>query len=96
MSASFARPVTVLVGLGLPRPIQNPGAALAFLLEQPLSARDEAYEATVATCRDALAGRAEMAEAYDIVCAYARRRGMYLEDAFVDQQPVDTGHQLAA
>lgn len=96
MSASFARPVTVLVGLGLPRRIEHSGAALEFLLEQPLSARDEAHEATVAICRDALSGRVGTADAYDVLCAYARRRDMYLDDPLVEIQPVEAEQQLAA
>lgn len=96
MSASFSRPVTVLVGLGLPRRIEHAGAALEFLLEQPLSARDEAFEATVAACRDALGGRVDTAEAYDVLCAFARRRDIYLDDTTVDFHLVETEERRAA
>jgi len=84
MNASFQRPITVLVGLGVPRRLETAGDALAFLLEMPHRARDEAYEATVSCCRDALSGLAEAEQAYDIVSAFARRMGIYVEDVFVD------------
>lgn len=80
MNAAFRRRITVLVGLGTPRSIESAGEALAYLLELPSGARDEAFEATVAACRDALRGLCDADEARDVFCAFARRRDVYMED----------------
>lgn len=83
----LARPrpsVTVLVGLGFPIRIANAREALEWLESERNSVRDEAYEATCAACRDAIAGaegvEIDTGEALDVVTAYARRRGILLED----------------
>lgn len=55
--AVFSAPVTILVGLGFPCKIRSAKYALAYLDDRPASDRDEAWEATVAACRDALADR---------------------------------------
>ena len=81
MTAQFERPVTVLVGLGIPRRLADVNAALSFLEELPTGSRDEAHEATVSVCRDVLSGTADIAMAYDLLCAYARRRDVFIEDA---------------
>jgi hypothetical protein len=87
MPALFQHPVTILVGLGFPRRIGNAGAACAFLDEYPQALRDLAYEATLDACRVALADPARANEANDLFAAFARRRGILVEDRF---------HQAAA
>jgi hypothetical protein len=78
------RPVSVLVGLGFPIRIGNAHEALEWLEAEPAAVRDEAYDATCAACRDAVTGtegvEIETGEALDVVTAYARRRGILLED----------------
>lgn len=78
------RPVTILVGLGYPLRIRDARGALEWLESEPAAVRDEAYEATCAACRDAVSGtdgvEIETGEALDVVTAYARRRGILLED----------------
>ena len=78
------RSVTVLVGLGYPQRIRDASEALEWLEGEPAAVRDEAYDATCAACRDAIAGtdgvEIETGEALDVVTAYARRRGILLED----------------
>jgi hypothetical protein len=78
------RPVTVLVGLGYPLRIRDARGALEWLESEPAAVRNEAYAATCAACRDAIGGtdgvEIETGEALDVVTAYARRRGILLED----------------
>jgi hypothetical protein len=83
-TVSFDRPLTVLVGLGFPRKIAGLRAALDMLEDHPMNLRDEAYEATLAACRAALAGEATMGEAHDVFAAFVRRRGMLVEEPLVE------------
>lgn len=78
MIATFSRPVTVLVGLGFPRRLLSASEALSFLEANP--AGDEAFEAAVSVCRDALEGLTTPQHAQDIVSAYAQRRGVYVDE----------------
>jgi len=78
------RSVTILVGLGYPLRIRDARDALEWLESEPAAVRDEAYEATCAACRDAIAGadgvEIDPGEALDVVTAYVRRRGILVED----------------
>lgn len=96
MSTSFPRPLSVLVGLGFPRRIARLDEAVIFLGEQAHDVRDEAYEATVDTCRAALAGAVAPQEASDVFSAFARRRGILIEGPFSDVPAKDAGRQAAA
>lgn len=78
--ASFASPITVLVGMGFPLKIRNIMDALRYLDGQPAVLRDEAFQATYDACRDALNGNAAVAEARDVLCALARRRGVLVDE----------------
>ncbi|MGN6304845.1 MAG: DUF982 domain-containing protein [Mesorhizobium sp.] len=78
--AVFSTPVTILVGLGFPCKIRSAKCALAYLDDRPACERDEAWEATVAACRDALADRATTEETRNVFTAYARRRDILVED----------------
>ncbi len=77
---TFSRPFTVLVGLGFPHPVRDVMDALRLLDEQPWGLRDEAFHAAYDTCRDALRGHADADEARDVCCAFARRRGMLVDE----------------
>lgn len=81
----FDRPVTVLVGLGFPCRIETVSGALSFLDEYPTPLRDEAYFAALDTCRDARAGRLDAATAQDVFTAFARRRGIYVDDSLPEE-----------
>ncbi len=70
----------VLVGLGSPRRIDNVMTALAFLEDYPRMLKDEAFQATRSACLDALAGTTSTEEAYDVFCAFARRRRILIDD----------------
>lgn len=86
-SATFDSPVTILIGLGFPCKIRTARSALAYLDDRPACDRDEAWEATVATCRDALANRASTDDARNIFVAFARRRDILVEDAMPQITP---------
>jgi len=76
---AFQHPVTVLVGLGFPRSITRVREAFAYLEEVPKFLRDEVYNATCDACRDALTDRCSPQEAHDVFVAYARRRGVLVD-----------------
>lgn len=95
MLSRFDRPLNVLVGLGTPRRLSGPAEALAFLHELPDALRDEAYEVTLAACREAVQGLGDPKQAYDILCAFARRRAIYVED-MLPERPGGPFEQIAA
>jgi hypothetical protein len=72
--------VTILAGLGHAHGIASAAEALMFLEGYPTRLRDEAYQATIEACRDALTGAAEAQEAHDVFSAFAHRRGMLLDE----------------
>jgi hypothetical protein len=80
LQAPFRRPVTILAGLGHAHRITSAAEALVFLEGYPTRLRDEAYQATIEACREALAGVAETQEAHDVFSAFAHRRGMLLDE----------------
>lgn len=89
---AFPEPVTVLAGLGFPRPIRNPKDALAYLEEMPPMLRDLAHEATVTACREALGGYGN--DAGDVFAAFARRRGLLVEDV-ISTMPLQAEHHVS-
>jgi len=96
LDTAFASPIIVLVGMGFPLQIRGVMDALRYLDGQPLSARDEAFYATYDACRDALDSRVSVAEARDVLCALARRRGVLIEDVWTEPAPAAPGVSLAA
>ncbi|MEQ1944049.1 DUF982 domain-containing protein [Mesorhizobium sp. VNQ89] len=82
LDTAFASPVVVIVGMGFPLEIRSVIGALRYLDEQPAMWRDEAYHATYGACRDALDGRSTVAEARDVLCALARRRGVLVDEVW--------------
>lgn len=95
IETTFIAPVTVLVGLGFPRRIESVLDAISFLDEQPEMLRDEAFYATYDACRDALAGVESVADARDVFCALARRRGVLVEDGW-SRSSADVLHGASA
>jgi hypothetical protein len=83
LDTAFASSVVVLIGMGFPLEIRSVMDALRYLDGQPAALRDEAFEATHDACRDALSGSASVAEARDVFCALARRRGTLVEETWV-------------
>ena len=80
LDTAFSNPVTVLVGMGFPRKISSLMDAIRYLDEQPSIVRDEAFQVTYAACRGVLAQENTPQEAYDLLCALARRRGILVEE----------------
>ncbi len=95
LDTAFATPVVVIVGMGFPLEIRSVLDALRYLDEQPALFRDEAFHATYGACRDALDGTASVAEARDVLCALARRRGVLVEDSALHASAF-VGEPLAA
>jgi len=94
LDTAFASPIVVLVGMGFPLEIRSVMDALRYLDGQPALLRDEAFEATYGACRDALNGQASVAEAHDVLCALARRRGLLVEEMRTQPAPVIAGGSL--
>ena len=80
LDTAFASPIVVLVGMGYPLEIRGVMDALRYLDGQPALARDEAFHAAYRACRDALNRKASVAEAYGVLSALARRRGVLVEE----------------
>ena len=93
---AFQRPVTVLVGLGFPRAVASVEQAMSFLDEVPTVMRDEAYRATCDACRDALTNRCSAQEAHDVFAAYARRRGVLVEEPMSGLPIARAGERVGA
>ena len=76
LDTAFASPIVVLVGMGYPLEIRGVMDAVRYLDGQPALARDEAFHAAYRASRDALS----VAEAYGVLSALARRRGVLVEE----------------
>jgi hypothetical protein len=96
LDTAFASPIVVFVGMGFPLEIRSVMDALRYLDSQPALLRDEAFEATHGACRDALIGKTSVAEARDVLCALARRRGVLVEEMWTQRTPAELGGSLAA
>lgn len=96
LDTAFASPIVVLVGMGFPLEIRSVMDALRYLDGQPALLRDEAFEATYGACRDALESRVSIAEARDVLCALARRRGVLFEEIWTQPAPAAAGGSLNA
>ncbi|MCR5857169.1 DUF982 domain-containing protein [Mesorhizobium sp. J428] len=78
--AAFERPLTMFVGLGFPRHIDNATDALQALDELAPLEHGPAHDVAVRACRAALLGEIEPETARGIVEAYARARGVLIDD----------------
>jgi hypothetical protein len=80
----FSKPLTVLVGLGFPCHVGSLMDAIRVLDEQPSMTRDEAFHAAYDACKEALNNRKAADDARDVFCAFARRRGILIEEHWSD------------
>ena len=80
----FPRSIAVIVTPLCTRQIDNVADAIAFLDEYPRLLQDEAFQATLSACREARSGTTTTHEAYDVFCAFARRRGILIADAMAE------------
>jgi hypothetical protein len=69
----FEKPVTILVGLGMPMRIESVTAAYAFLLDWPPSSRTAAHAVALKACRAALAGEIDAETARATFVTFAQR-----------------------
>ncbi|WP_368805011.1 DUF982 domain-containing protein [Neoaquamicrobium sediminum] len=60
----------------------------------PKLLRDEVYHATCDACRDALTERCSPQEAHDVFVAYARRRGVLLDEPLANAPLPSRGERL--
>lgn len=70
----FNPPVTVTVGLGFPVRIRSASAAATYLEAMAPSSKDLVWEATLTACR------ASSEDSRDVFAAFARRRGILVEE----------------
>jgi hypothetical protein len=78
---SFERPVTVLVGLGLPTVVENVMEAYTLLNEWPPSKRNHTHEIALNACKAALVGDVDPETARATFVAFARRNDMLAPQA---------------
>ncbi|TZG32279.1 DUF982 domain-containing protein [Agrobacterium sp. B1(2019)] len=69
----FRKPVTILVGLGLPAEIRSVMDAYRHLVEWPVSLRDTAHSVAVKACQAALRGEIEAETARGMFTAFAEK-----------------------
>ena len=77
---TFEEPVTVLLGLGFPRPVKTVAEAHALLAEWPHGQRGAAHEMALKACRAALGGSVEGDIARRAFVAFARGCGILVPD----------------
>ena len=78
--AAFERPLIMFVGLGFPRHVDNATDALQALDELAPLEHGPAHNVAVRACRAALLGEIEPDTARGIVEAYARARGVLVDE----------------
>lgn len=76
----FNNPVSIFMGLGFPRDVENVLEAYDVLLEWNGS-RDGDHAAAIAACRDAIARVRSSAEARDAFQRFAHNKGILSEEA---------------
>lgn len=76
----FDNPVSIFMGLGFPRDVENVLEAYDVLLEWN-GTRDDDHAAAIASCRDAIARLQSAAEARDAFERFAYNKGILTEDA---------------
>jgi hypothetical protein len=72
----FEHPVTIIVGLGLPRQVNTVLEAYAILNEWPPSGRSTAHAMALKACKAALAGEIEAETARGMFFAFAQRNDL--------------------
>ena len=89
MLTAFERPVTVFLGLGFPRQIDDAAEALGVLSELSASSHGPAHAAAMKACRAAMNGEIDAETARGVFEAFVRARGMLANEAVAE-------HALAA
>lgn len=78
--AAFECPIVLFVGLGFPRQLNNATDAYQALADMPRRDRDHAHETAMKACRAAIAGDIEPETARGVVEAFAKARGMLVDE----------------
>jgi hypothetical protein len=78
---AFRRPVTLYVGLGFPRQIDDAEEAFMLLNEMPFAVRGPAHAAALKACRAAMHGEVNAETARGVVEAFARSKGILADEA---------------
>lgn len=76
----FAKPVTILVGLGFPAEVHSVMDAYRHLVEWPASFRDTVYTVTLKACQAALRGEIEAETARGLFAAFADKHEILAPD----------------
>jgi hypothetical protein len=76
----FRKPVTILVGLGLPVEVRDVLDAYRHLVEWPFSFRDAAHSVALKACKAALRGEIEAETARGLFTAFAQKHDLLAPD----------------
>lgn len=76
----FTNPVSIFMGLGFPRDVENVLEAYDVLLEWN-GTRDDDHAAAIASCRDAMAHVQSVAAVRDAFERFAHNKGILTEEA---------------
>ncbi|MBO0144616.1 DUF982 domain-containing protein [Agrobacterium sp. Ap1] len=76
----FAKPVTILVGLGFPAEVHSVMDAYRHLVEWPASSRDEVHTIALKACQAALRGEIEAETARGLFAAFAEKHEILAPD----------------
>lgn len=79
MIGTFAKPVSILIGLGFPTKIRTANGAL-IILDDWRQARYARHAAAIAACRDALLGKGTVEDARAAFVEFARHADILIED----------------
>lgn len=74
--SSFAKPVTILTGLGSPTSIESAAEAYALLADWPPASRTAAHDIAAKACRAAMEGEIDAETARATFVAFARRNDL--------------------
>ncbi|WP_353820762.1 DUF982 domain-containing protein [Mesorhizobium sp.] len=74
--SSFAKPVTILTGLGNPTKIESAAEAYALLSDWPSASRTAAHDIAAKACRAAMEGEIDAETARATFVAFARRNDL--------------------
>jgi hypothetical protein len=81
-TTSFAQPISILVGLGFPREVENIWQAYEVLNDWP--SRGSAHKAALDACRAGLANKIDAEAARGLFEAFARKSGILAPDVAIE------------
>lgn len=96
MTHSFSRPVSIVLEDGRSFVLSNIPAAIEFLESMQEQEHQDAHDAALVTCQNVLIGLESIDDAYDVLCAFARRLGVLKEDKVLLAVPEEIEPRLVA